>query len=173
MAIAVAHAGGGPGAPAANGTDTTSPSWTSVAGSLICGLGVSFGLSGAEVGANWSDSKSNGYTLLQSQVPDAAAGLGSAYNNGGTRGSSHTVSYNGTGTGEFNTEADIEITGHDVASPFDATTQAVSSQTFTVNWTISTAAAVRTFSRSSARTAVLAATIGAVRAFPQTAVPRA
>lgn len=92
------------------------------AGSLIVAVGVTFNKGTAFANGDVTDSKSNTYTLhVDNHRGFGLPGSGIWYNDGGTRGSSHTVTFNdGSGT---NIVVVYEITGQ-AASPADATTKA-------------------------------------------------
>lgn len=142
MAIAVQNVTGGPATGAANAGDT-SAAFTSVTGSLIVDLAGVYNTAGSPAGTDTTDSKSNTYTQFDvNNVPSVnQPGIEVNYNNAGTRGSSHTVSSNGPGGGDFNFTDVIEVTGFDPNTIFDTTLTAHSSQTFTTAWSVTTAAA--------------------------------
>jgi len=122
MSLAVVNTGGN----GATGSDTiTSPSFTTTAGSLIIAVGTVYNTSGSAAGGDFTDSKGNSYTLANASLGGTnTVGIEVAYQLGGTRGSSHTISYNGPGPSTSVNIAVLEITGHDTSTPFDSSTDA-------------------------------------------------
>lgn len=142
MPIAANNVTGGPATGAPNAGDT-SASFTSVANSLIVDFAGVYNTAGSPAGTDTTDSKSNTYSQFDvNNVPSVnQPGIETNYNNAGTRGTSHTVTSNGPGSGDFNFTDVIEVTGHDPSNIFDATLTAHSNQTFTTAWSVTTAAA--------------------------------
>lgn len=136
MAITVPHVGGNISTP---GDTATSDSWTSTSGSLIVVIGHTFGTTGSAANGDVTDSKGNSYTLITSDLIAGSIGIAAYYNNGGTRGASHTVTFNGPGSGTFVNVAVIEISGTNLT--LDGTTFATASDT-TSPFSVTAAAAL-------------------------------
>jgi hypothetical protein len=125
--MTVAHVGGDTAFHGAGNT-CTSDSWTSTSGSLIVVIAFYYNTAGAAADGDVTDSKTNSYTLW----PGATAGGGTDqtrvdvyYNNGGTRGTTHTVSVNRTGdSGSLANCAVIELTGQHATTPINTDTDA-------------------------------------------------
>lgn len=144
MTITILNSGGGPATGAAGVTDTSSPSVTSTAASLAVILGGAFNEASAIVGSAFTDSKSNTYTLADGNDGGVnACNVGAGYNDGGTRGTTHTFSFNAPGGGEFNNCAYIELSGHVTPTPFNATYTGKANGTTTA-CSVSTGATVTT-----------------------------
>ena len=80
-----------------------------------------------------TDSKGNTYTYTGTGGGGGASTAGAAvyYNNAGTRGASHTFTFNGPGTTTIVNVSVIEITGQDLSTPFDSTTDATATDATT------------------------------------------
>lgn len=124
MALAVAQVIGNATGTGGGGTITVTFGSSTTTGSLIALIGPCYNTSGAAAGSDFTDNKGpNTYTLAESNLGGASAlGFEAAYNNAGTRGASHQVSFNGPGTTDTSEVAGVEITGQDSSTPFDTTT---------------------------------------------------
>lgn len=145
MAIAVAQVGGnvtsssgGAGISFTFGSATTT-------GSAVALVGHCYNTSGAEAAGDFTDNKSNTQQLAGSLLGGAASiGIAGAYNNAGTRGSSHQYSYNAPGNNDSANLAGIEFTGQDAStstSCFDSASFATANDA-TSAWSVTAAAAV-------------------------------
>jgi hypothetical protein len=125
MALAVVHVDGASD-PAHTGNAVT-PSWTSVANSLLVVVGATFNATGSPVNGDVTDNQGNTYTVGPGAYGGAGnEGLGLWYSNATTRGAGHTVTFHPLSGAPSDTNISVvEITGQDLTSAvYDTTTKA-------------------------------------------------
>lgn len=118
MALAVAQVGGNITTSNAGAANSFTFDSSTTSGSLILWLVAANSIS-SPIASEFTDNKSNTQTVMDYIVLSVQEAVGVAYNNAGTRGASHQLTFDPTSGSASVNLGGIEITGFDTSTPFE------------------------------------------------------
>lgn len=118
MALAVAQVGGNITTSNVGAANSFTFGSATTTGSLICWLVATYSNS-AYTSSEFTDNKSNTATVLDQTPTSVQECTGLAYNNAGTRGASHQLTFDAVSGSASSNCAGVEFTGFDTTTPFD------------------------------------------------------